>query len=161
MTSPHDSQSLITSGPIAFWDIAAALRHSISPEMIPDLTRAFLARKDTAERAEIVDLVGLLNSNESTQFLRVVFAGHFSPLARYYAARNLIERGDQTWHPSRAQVRQSEFYQSLLAYDAHVKGELSLPQIHALARERTLQPGDHWEWLTHLTAGATSSILAS
>ena len=153
MVNSISAKSLVGSSHPDFWEIAKTVGQDISIDMLPDLCEAFRVRKDTAERAELVDLIGLIMSEESTQFLRMVVRGRYRPLPRYYAARNLIERGDQGWLPARRQSLKLEFYQSLLAYEAYVKGEISLSQLDTLARERTRWRGDHWEWLTHLGGG--------
>jgi hypothetical protein len=145
--------SLVDCDPNEFFEMAEACRKGISASMLPELFAAFQARKDTIERVELVDMVGLLISDESTQFLRMVVRGRYQPLPRYYAARSLIERGDRGWISARRQSLKLEFYQSLLAYEAYVKGEISLPRLDGLARERTRWRGDHWEWLTHLEGG--------
>ena len=77
MVNSISAQSLVGSGTLDFWEIAKTVGQDISIEMLPDLWEAFRIRKDTAERAELVDLIGLRRSEESTQFLRTVVRGRY------------------------------------------------------------------------------------
>lgn len=114
------------------------------------LVEAYDRRRWMVDRTEIVDGIGRIGGPKTSKFLRAVVSSRGHYLVRYYAARNLIELGDDSLSLNLRQPK-NEFWQSLASYASFVRGNQSLDSLREIARSKTKQPGDHWAWITELS----------
>lgn len=144
-------ERLISRDYFAAWEAAEYFHLHPHEVDIETLISAFHLPRSAALRAEIIDVMGLIGSEEIRNFLVQVAKGRGHHLVRYYAMRNLIELGCDAWHPNARQAK-TDFYASLLVYERFVRGEMELEEVRGLAWTRSKAPGDHWQWLAHLNS---------
>jgi hypothetical protein len=145
-----EAERLLMHGNVFEADAAIEfLQRHPSDSDLPKLVSAFQHRRELIVQLDIVDVIGLIHSESACKVLRDIVRGPNHYLVRYFAMRSLIDLKCGEWRLASRIVRNSDFYDSLSAYEQHVKGELSSDGLRNLAKSRTRRPGDHWEWLTY------------
>ncbi len=138
-----------TSSFLEIWDLVEAASQARESLTCGELLHLFECTKNSGLRASIIDLIGQGSEEGNCVHLNNLLSRRLAPLVRYYCVRNMIEIGCDGWRPKRRSQLDSNFYKSLLAYEAYLKRRISAEDLRQIAITHHRKPGDHWEWLTH------------
>jgi HEAT repeat protein len=148
MTRNDAKTQLLRGNTFEAWEAAEYMRKHVQSSDLSFLISIFENQHTWAFKSEIVDIIGLINSEESITFLKQVARSRAYYLIRYYALRNLIDLGCDICQSAPERSLKKDFYKSLAAYSEFVHNRIDLNVLQATARSHSKKAGDHWYWLT-------------